>query len=607
MIINITKVILNNLYKIILIVFITNHLLLSNNNHQYYNSLNNISQQINISKTHGENFSKLLVQDEQGRIKPINSLALDLLRKIHKKSYIGNINANQWIISIHQNSLFWASVPFIKVDKTGGKTFLHKVKSNKDGYVSMIDLYYFNKTQSKFMFLFQKDYELAFSKDPAKRNNYDKAVINLSEKLGILHGILQGKYLRIFPIKNDNNHTWSSWIITNNNNYYDNKINTIGFIMFNHYLRSLFKSQYANNWNYADNEVKKIKLYQIKYAQSILPSNRKIDMEILYNKLNIFYLLPFIYLCTGILLIIYSFYNIFYENKYINYFYNFLSLIIFLSFLLELFGLILRWYIAEHPPWSNGYESAIFISWCLIVIGLLFYKNKFVLGITSLCSFILLIIASGDIMDPEITHLVPVLKSHWLIIHVAIITSSYGFFFTGSVIGLFVLILHILYNYNENYRQIIDLKIRQLTIINEISITIGLFLLTIGTFLGSIWANISWGRYWSWDPKETWALITIMIYACILHLRLIPSISKNILIFNCSSMFAILSIIMTYFGVNYYLSGLHSYAKGDPIFIPYWIYLYLCILGGISIFSFYSNKYNNKINHNKNIVINNMK
>ncbi|WP_238785405.1 cytochrome c biogenesis protein [Blattabacterium cuenoti] len=582
---------LKNVYKIILFfLFITNNVLYSNNHNNNQIYLNTISQNINISKKHGENFSKLLVQDEQGRIKPIHSLALDLLRKIHKKSYIGNINANQWIISIHQNSLFWTKVPFIKVDKTGGKHFLYKAKSNKDGYVSMIDLYSFNANQSKLMFIFQNDYELAFSKNPATRNKYDKAVINLSEKIGILHEIFQGKYLRIFPIKNDNNNTWSSWII--NNNFYDNKINTIGFIMFNNYLRSLFKSQYKNNWNFADNEVKKIKLYQIQYTKkSILPSNTKIYMEILYNKLNIFYLLPFIYLLIGILLIICSFYNIFYDNKYINYFYNILSSIIFLSFFLELFGLILRWYIAGHPPWSNGYESSIFISWCLIAIGLLFIKNKFVIGITSLCSFILLFIASGDIMDPEITHLVPVLKSHWLIIHVAIITSSYGFFFTGSVIGFFVLILNIIKNYNKNYKKIINIKIRQLTIINEISITIGLFLLTIGTFLGSIWANVSWGRYWSWDPKETWALISIMVYACILHLRLIPSISKNFIIFNFSSMFAILSIIMTYFGVNYYLSGLHSYAKGDSIYIPYWIYVYLCLLCCISIFSFYSNKY----------------
>ena len=96
-------------------------------------------------------------------------------------------------------------------------------------------------------------------------------------------------------------------------------------------------------------------------------------------------------------------------------------------------------------------------------------------------------------------------------------------------------------------------------------------MLTIGTFLGGVWANESWGRYWGWDPKETWALVSVLVYVFILHMRLIPALA-GFYIFNLASLIGIWSIIMTYFGVNYYLSGLHSYAAGDPMPIPSFVY-----------------------------------
>ena len=133
------------------------------------------------------------------------------------------------------------------------------------------------------------------------------------------------------------------------------------------------------------------------------------------------------------------------------------------------------------------------------------------------------------------------------------------------------------------------------------SITIGLFLLAVGTFLGGVWANESWGRYWAWDPKETWALISVIVYAIIMHIRLIPHL-RNQLIFNLASLWAFSSIVMTSFGVNYYLSGLHSYAKGDPVPIPEWVYWIVGILLVISITAIYRNsKFKSKVKVNHNI------
>ena len=186
-------------------------------------------------------------------------------------------------------------------------------------------------------------------------------------------------------------------------------------------------------------------------------------------------------------------------------------------------------------------------------------------------------------MDPEITNLVPVLKSYWLTLHVSVITGSYGFLGLGAILGLITLILLSLSN--DKNRERISNTIDELTVINYKTLTLGLYFLTIGTFLGAVWANESWGRYWGWDPKETWSLITIIIYSIVIHSRLIPGM-KDIFTFNLLSLFAFSSVLMTYFGVNYYLSGLHSYAAGDSVPVPSFVYIVVIILAALSLFAY---------------------
>ncbi|WP_185873332.1 cytochrome c biogenesis protein [Blattabacterium cuenoti] len=555
-----------------------------------YYDIETLSDYINIPKNHSENFGKLLIQDSKGRIKPVNTMAIELLRKIFKKDNIGNLDANQWFISIHQDNVFWMKVPFIKIDKKIKNKILKKIrlKNYKKDHVSLINFYKIDPNTLKLKFLLKEDYKKSFSKNPIDRNEYDKSIINIAERIGIIHEIFQGKYIRIFPIINDYNNTWSSWIRPDNNKLYP-----LGLSMFNNYLKSIFISQNEKNWDIANEEINRIKLFQVKNSKIALPSTNKINAEIIYNKLNIFYYLSFLYMILGVILIINSFIKIFLQKNFLNILHSILLIILSILFIINSAGLITRWYISNHAPWTNGYESAIFISWCVLGVGFLFKKDKFLVGITSLISSILLMIAHGSAMDPEITNLVPVLKSFWLIIHVATIASSYGFFFTGSVLGFFVLIFFILKKFFPYKKNKISIQIERFTIINELCLTVGIFLLSIGTFLGSIWANNSWGRYWSWDPKETWAMISIMIYAFTLHIRLIPSM-KNKIIFNFLSVLSISSIIMTYFGVNYYLSGLHSYAKGDAVSIPNWIYLSLIILFIVTIIAYFFEKKNKK-------------
>jgi ABC-type transport system involved in cytochrome c biogenesis permease subunit len=171
-------------------------------------------------------------------------------------------------------------------------------------------------------------------------------------------------------------------------------------------------------------------------------------------------------------------------------------------------------------------------------------------------------------------------------IHVAVIVGSYGPFSISMILGIVVLLLILITN-SKNKKKLFP-KIKELSIINELSITIGLVMLTIGNFLGGMWANESWGRYWGWDPKETWALISIMVYAFVIHMRLVPGLNGRWL-FNLMSIIAFSSILMTYFGVNFYLVGLHSYASGDKIITPNFIYysvIFVIILGSVSFYSY---------------------
>ena len=266
---------------------------------------------------------------------------------------------------------------------------------------------------------------------------------------------------------------------------------------------------------------------------------------------------------------------------------NISSAIILLTFVLHSIGLIIRWYISEHAPWSNGYESMIYIGWATILAGFIFVKKSpITLAATAILTFLILYVAHMSWMDPQITNLVPVLKSYWLTIHVSVITASYGFLALGALLGFFNLILMIMKT-PKNHLLMVN-HIKELTTINERTLTVGLYMLAIGTFIGGVWANESWGRYWGWDPKETWALVSILVYSFILHMRFIPGL-KSRFTFNLASIIGFFSILMTYFGVNYYLSGLHSYASGAPVPIPNFVYYMLGVLA-ITVILAYNNE-----------------
>ena len=531
-------------------------------------------------------FGELLVQDMDGRIKPLNTLTSELTRKLYRSSRlkVGTVsgealNSDQVFLSMIMDPYYWQGVPLIKVDQKKGKPILEWINCEGKNYLSFNDL-----VDESGSYLLAQQIEESGRKKPAQQNELDKEIIKIDERFNILYQALEGYYLKIFPKKGDPRHQW-----------YDVQIQGAGFdeedelfvsSVLPMYFQSVNKAQTTGDWSESDKNLEYIATYQNVLGSEVNPSMNRRKAELIYNRLQVFNRIFPIYMLMGIGALVLAIIRVFYSRssalKVIN---KILSSVLIITFLLQTFNMLLRWYAGGYPPWSNGYEMIILVAWFLMLFGFLFTKkSNFALPVSAIFSGVLMFVAFLDWLNPEITNLVPVLKSYWLKIHVAVIVGSYAPLALSALLGILVLCFMIFPKAKK-----LDRSISELTLINELSMTIGLFMLAIGTFLGGVWANESWGRYWGWDPKETWALISIIIYTIVLHLRLIPKL-RSAYIFNLSSVFAFYSIIMTSFGVNYYLSGLHSYAKGDPLPIPSFVYWVTGSLLLISAIAWHQNK-----------------
>ncbi len=537
-----------------------------------------------IPKSQAEKFGKLAVQDIQGRIKPVNSLSSEVLRKIARKNIYQRMNADQVFLSMMIYPEFWQNQPVIKA----GHPAINAVLKKGGKYLSFNDFF----SDSLYTdYLLSEAVLQAHQKKPAYRSKADNELIKIDERVSICYMVYSTRLLRIFPNTEDTTNRWYSPVTAINS--YSGKDSAFTQNGIAYYAELVRKANTTGNWEKASEILDKIRLYQINEGSHILPVKQKLQIEIVYNKTDIFNRLSNYYLMLGLLLFVLQLVAMFTRVK-LKTFIRVLNVLLFVLFGLHTLGLGLRWYISGHAPWSNGYEALIFISWAAVLAGILFSKKlTLTLSLTALLASLILTTAHLSWMDPQITLLQPVLKSYWLVIHVAVITGSYGFLALGTVLA--VLNLFFLFFETNKNTNTLRPNIELLSNIIELTLTVGLYMLAIGTFLGGVWANESWGRYWGWDPKETWALISIVVYAYILHTRLLPSRLKKYMSFslfgqvgfNSLVVIGFATIIMTYFGVNYYLSGLHSYAAGDPLPIPMFVYftvptwLLISLLAGI--------------------------
>lgn len=416
----------------------------------------------------------------------------------------------------------------------------------------------------------------------ATPNQFQKDFIETDRKVNLLYSALQGKVLRIFPIPQDENNRWVSLPEVKKTSFvgvdslYVNNVIPL-------YFASLRQGKATQDYTQAEQLLGSLKGYQKKYGSEVIPNEKQIRAELLYNKYDIFKRLFSWYMYAGTLMFFVLIAQMLRGIDTLRWLVKTCIIAISFLFVLHTAGLAARWYISGHAPWSDAYESMIYVAWATMGMGLAFgRKSMLTIASTAFVTSMILMIAHWNWMDPEIANLTPVLDSYWLMIHVAVIVGSYGPFALGMILGVISLFLMLITTKKSVDRM--RLHVAELTVVNELALTVGLIMLTIGNFLGGQWANESWGRYWGWDPKETWALISILIYAFVLHMRLVPGL-RGKWTFNLISVVAFSSIMMTYFGVNFYLTGLHSYASGDKVITPSFVYYavaFITLLGVVS-------------------------
>ncbi len=527
-------------------------------------------QNVTIPQEHAAQFATLPVQSG-GRIMPLHTLSSEIVRKVYKEQKMAQFSPEQFLLSFLAMPRVWINEPFIAIDNSEISS-LYGLPKDYASYVQFFD----ENGNYKLLNQMQKIY----GKSPSERSATDKDMMKLDERVNIVFQLLDYSLLRIYPDPNDETHTWYSPNV--NPSIFPKEDSLFIAYSFKQYLAEVNNSLQSGEWSKPEQLLAELKEFQLKNDIGKHIDDEKIKAEISYNKLRVFDRCKLSYFVLGGLLLVFAFMQLLKKRKWENICIKILTIAIWCIFLFHAFGMGMRWYIGGYAPWSNSYETMVYVAWATVLAGIIFgRKSAITMALATLFGGIILFVSGLNWMDPEIGTLVPVLKSPWLMFHVAVIVAAYGFFGIGFLLGIVNLSLIAFAKKSE----LIRFRIKELSITNNMALLVGLALMTIGTFLGAIWANESWGRYWGWDPKETWALITVVVYTIVTHIHLAKK-RDNIWLFNLLSVLAFASVLMTFFGVNYLLSGMHSYGvtEGVPAVFIYIVLAFVAV-GMLGVFS----------------------
>lgn len=511
---------------------------------------------------------RLTVQDFQGRMKPLDTLSREMVMKITKRSHFEDWEPLDLYLSWMLAPRYWFDKPVINVRYPGLKDRLGVDAATRAvSAASLLD--------ASGQYLLTSDVEEALRTADRERSKLQRQLLTFDERVNLLFMNFQQSTLRLYPVPEDEKHTWLAMDRLSQQLRGDPRL-----AEFQRANQALFGALAAGD----DGEIRAaaaiVRGLQDKYGAAVEVKDQALVAELLLNAQQPFLrVIPFYLLAWALLLAAYV--HSLARRGGAGYslrqpLYLLGSLLYWLTLLVHLGAFILRWVASGRAPLSNGYESLIWISLMVGVAGLLFElkdRHALIASLGALLTGVVLAVALLSTFDPAIGPLVPVLASYWLNIHVTVITSSYGFLGLSALMALSVLILYL---FKAPGRRTVQEAIGQIHHLHWYVVVSGLGLLSIGTLLGGVWANESWGRYWGWDAKETWSLVTILVYAAVSHMRFIPAV-KGPWPVAAASFLGISSVIMTYFGVNYFLAGLHSYAAGDPVKIPNWVYLAVAI------------------------------
>lgn len=528
-----------------------------------------------VDPSHAARFGRLPMQSPAGRMMPINTFSSELLRKLHKADRFGQLNGDQFLLSLLAMPEKWVHIPLIAFSNQALANY-YELSTPACAYVELFDTNGHYKLQERL--------EAAYAKMPAQRNTFDKDLIKLDEQINIFHQLIRYQWLPIFPLRGDPAHKW--YAPGEDLSAFSGKDSLFVSQIMGWYLQEVREGLKTDDWKKADEVLAMIDTYQQAQEEILDIRPAKMEAEIRYNQLDLFRQCKKGYLILGGLLLVCAFAALFNPRRSLRYVMRGLIGLIIGVFLLHIYGMGMRWYIGGYAPWSNSYETMVYVAWATVCAGLFFLrKSTLTFALATLFGGVILFVSGLNWMDPQIGTLVPVLKSPWLMFHVAVIVGAYGFFGISCLIGLTNLVMMSLSR--QRTSQLVEMRIRELSLVSEMSLWVGLALMTVGTFLGAIWANESWGRYWGWDPKETWALITMIVYAIVTHLRMAKD-GCSLWLFNLLSVIAFYSVLMTFLGVNYLLSGMHSYGQNDHVdqlFFYFYLSLFL-----VALLAFFAHK-----------------
>lgn len=494
-----------------------------------------------LPKETAEKFGELHILYND-RICPVQTFALDFCKKIYgARSYQG-LTAEQVLSGWVFYGNTWANEPFIKIKSGEMKTAM-----NLPNYASLNT--FFNREMGGYTIgqYVQEYYN-------GQQDKFHQQAADIDGKIQIIMELREGISLKVLPytftknVKATKNHpfikagttTWFSPV---------DKLPQAVEQQHALYIRNVFSllngDVKAGNISRVNEFFVKMKKYQEVSSGNSLPTNTQYKAERINNAFPFATILFMANLTLGFIALFYTIYRMT-KKKEIKVLNIALPILLGVSFLALTFGLALRWIISGNVPMSNGYESMLTVAWLVMLISILMQlRIRIVMVFGFLISGFFLLVSHINQMDPAIGQMMPVLNSPLLSMHVSIIMMSYALLSLTFICGIMGICMR---SHGE-----------ELQALSRVFLYPALTCMGFGIFIGAIWANVSWGNYWSWDSKETWALITFMIYAVVVHTQSLPVFRKP-LVYHIYVTLAFLSIAMTYFGVNFFLTGMHSYA-----------------------------------------------
>ena len=474
------------------------------------------------------------------RICPLQTFARDFTVKLYGSSSYKGLTPEEvltgWLFYYDS----WKNEPIIRIKSNEARKLL-EIEGNyarlKD-YISTINEYKLEKMMN----------HIRSGEQVTDKRGIEEA----DEKFNIINLVCTGAMMKIFPCRNIAGKTleWYS-----QSDQLPQDMDNDKWVFIRKSMSYVNEMIVMKKYNDACLLLEKIKKYQQKECDGLLPADNKFKAEKIYNQFDYSKSVAMACICIGLICFIYYCHCMASQKRTSRKAIIILNILLWIVFTYLSAAICLRGYVSNHLPLSNGFETMQFMAWCTLLLTFLL-QRKFAMLLPFgflLCGLTLMVSMLGE-SNPQITQLMPVLQSPLLSIHVVVIMIAYSLLAFIMLNGVTAVILH------QSQKECKE-QIERLQIISQIILYPAIFLLAIGIFIGAVWANVSWGRYWGWDPKEVWALITMLVYALALHTRSLPWFHRT-MFFHVFCITAFITVLITYFGVNFLLGGMHSYANG---------------------------------------------